>query len=345
MRQRGSLPSTRVLVVDDGDLWKGASAVLGEAVADIARASAGSTPALADCHLLLIDTDALDAAAAAQVADDVVRAGATHKTILVASSPGAALQPFFERAAASHLVPPPDASEEAAAALRRTAATIVADAPFPTRELVAEDAGVGGGVMHVSLTSAREKKEVLMRAERAARDAAAGERLLQRYVTVVEELLTNALFNAPTDESGRRCFAHLPRDGDVTLAPQQAIAVRLHVGPERLGVSVTDPFGSLPPATVLRYLAGGLGDGGGIRVESKEGGAGIGLYTVFMNSQQFIVRIAPGACTEALAVLDAGRGARDPGKVFGVFVEGAIEGGDERADDDGAVTRGRRAAR
>src|SRR4029434_11166123 len=78
------------------------------------------------------------------------------------------------------------------------------------------------------------------------------------FWTVADELISNALYDAPVDAAGARRFHHLSRNLDVDLEPGEEIEVRLSSDGRRLGISVSDPFGSLLPATLQDYLGKGF---------------------------------------------------------------------------------------
>ncbi len=173
------------------------------------------------------------------------------------------------------------------------------------------------------ISRASERPSVLEEVRTFAASVKIQNRLIELFVTVTDELLTNAVFNAPTDANGAPRFAHLPRTEEVVLGEGESIIVDLCSDGRRLGISVTDPFGSLSPDRVLNYLAKCFRKGQD-QVDAKDGGAGLGLYYTFEALSQFVVNIAPERRTEVIGILDVRGTYRDfaqRAKSFNIFVE------------------------
>ena len=72
---------------------------------------------------------------------------------------------------------------------------------------------------------------------------------------VVDEMVTNALYDAPIDREGRPRFAHLPRTEPVRLERGEEIHIQFCSDAQLLGVAVSDPFGALSKQVSLDYLS------------------------------------------------------------------------------------------
>src|SRR5207245_5075848 len=118
----------------------------------------------------------------------------------------------------------------------------------------------------------------------------------QAVATATDELVTNAVYNAPTDDKGRPKFSHYSRSIEVNLASHEEVGLQFGFDGRRLGISARDPFGSLTPNRVLDYLTKCFARGED-QMDQKEGGAGLGLYFVFNAVHNFIVNIDPGRAT------------------------------------------------
>jgi hypothetical protein len=123
-----------------------------------------------------------------------------------------------------------------------------------------------------------------------------------QLVQITEELVTNALFDAPVDESGTHLFKDLDRRQRVTL-DKQTIELSLWADDGRFGVGVTDPFGSLSKDRFTNGLARGFRRGDD-QLSPTGGGAGIGLFTVYRASSHLSISITPRRSTRILAILD-----------------------------------------
>lgn len=124
----------------------------------------------------------------------------------------------------------------------------------------------------------------------------------------VEELVTNAIYDAPTDESGRHIYADTDRRHVVFLPESARPRVELAIHGTNIAATMSDPHGSLEVATVRRFLAQGLrGD-----LSDKAGGAGLGFARIYGLVDRLIVHVVPRVRTEISFTLEAGTARRDP---------------------------------
>lgn len=126
-----------------------------------------------------------------------------------------------------------------------------------------------------------------------------------RIAIVVEEMLMNAIYDAPTDSSGKSLYNHYERTQEVILKPSEQGQVRFATDGMAIAVSVLDPFGSLKGSTLLRYLEhnyGGLTQD--INSGESKGGAGRGLHQIVENSDLVVFNVEPGKKTEAIALFN-----------------------------------------
>ncbi len=159
-------------------------------------------------------------------------------------------------------------------------------------------------------------------ATKFASDLGVHPRLIENTATVVDELVTNALYNAPVDASGAHRFAHLPRTTAVELESGEEVALTLCSDGERLGISVVDPFGALTKEQSLEYLVSCI-RGKDEKPSREKGGAGLGLYMTFDALNHLILNICRGQQTEVIGLIDIRGSYRDfvtRGKSFNVFL-------------------------
>lgn len=148
----------------------------------------------------------------------------------------------------------------------------------------------------------------------------ASRRLASTFCDALDELLTNAIYNGPRGADSAPRW--VDRETEVTLGEAEAISVRLVADERRLAVSVHDPFGSLSPKQVLDYLAKCFRQGED-QLDTKEGGAGLGLYYVFEHCSHFALNIAPQRMTEAIGLVElkgSFRGHAGRAKSFNLFL-------------------------
>lgn len=174
----------------------------------------------------------------------------------------------------------------------------------------------GVGELAMEVTSSRDRAECRARALEFATTHGRSRRLAEGFCDALDEFLTNALYNGPRDaDLAPRWF---DRETDVTLPPGETVHVALGANARRLGVAVRDPFGTLAPQQVTDYLAKCFRRGDD-QVDSKQGGAGLGLFFVFERFTHFALNIAPGRSTEAIGLLEIDPARRGEDKSFNVF--------------------------
>src|SRR5207253_5524759 len=106
-----------------------------------------------------------------------------------------------------------------------------------------------------------------------------------RIRTVIEEMLMNAIYDAPADAAGKSLYNHLPRTTELALKPEEQGVIRFATDGMLIAISVQDPFGSLKGSTILKYLEHNYaGDAANLNPAEGKGGAGRGLHQIVENS-------------------------------------------------------------
>jgi hypothetical protein len=133
---------------------------------------------------------------------------------------------------------------------------------------------------------------------------------------VCEELLMNALYDAPVDETGKPVFAEVdPHDRTHTSSPRP-VSIRYAATDSGFVVAVRDRFGRLAKNTILAYIEKCITSPN--QIDRKTYGAGLGLYLVANAAATYVVNVAYGIATEVVCSFD--RGAKSPLRQVGVFV-------------------------
>lgn len=145
-------------------------------------------------------------------------------------------------------------------------------------------------VQDYRISSSTQKEELIARIEEViAGDSEERIFLRQRGALLADEMLENAMYDAPQREDGSRIY----RKGEKrAIAPREGITFRFGFDGEVLAMEVTDGWGSLSPDKVLSHLAGnqdGIGNG-------DEAG-GRGLFIIWRILDHFHVSITPGRQT------------------------------------------------
>jgi CRP-like cAMP-binding protein len=137
--------------------------------------------------------------------------------------------------------------------------------------------------------------------------------LLDRCAVVSEELLMNAIYDAPLDDKGQPLFNHLPRTEEIKLPENKAATYRYACDGNLIAVSVADPFGGLPKKIILDYLESCyLGKGG--TLNEKKGGAGRGIHQIIENSDVTIFNVQKNIRTEVICLFNVDTAAKEKQK-------------------------------
>lgn len=133
---------------------------------------------------------------------------------------------------------------------------------------------------------------------------------------VCEELLMNALYDAPVDDAGRQIFAEIdPHDRTQSRSPRP-VSIRYAATETSFAIAVRDRFGRLAKNTILAYIDKCLRSP--VQIDRKTYGAGLGLYLVANAAASYVVNVAYGIATEVVCTFD--RGAKAPLRLVGMFV-------------------------
>ncbi len=133
---------------------------------------------------------------------------------------------------------------------------------------------------------------------------------------VCEELLMNALYDAPVDNEGNPIFAEVDPHERVHSRSPRPVSIRYAATDQMFAIAVRDRFGRLAKNTILSYIEKCIKSPN--QIDRKTYGAGLGLYLVANAAASYIVNVAYGIATEVVCTFD--RGAKAPLRLVGVFV-------------------------
>ena len=138
----------------------------------------------------------------------------------------------------------------------------------------------------------------------------------QSIAQVCEELLMNALYDAPVDETGRQLFADVDPHERTRLGSPRPVSLRYAATEHQFAVAVRDRFGRLAKSTILAYIHKCLKADD--QIDRKTYGAGLGLYMIASATAAYVVNVAHDVATEVICTFD--RAPRTPLRLVGVFV-------------------------
>jgi hypothetical protein len=176
--------------------------------------------------------------------------------------------------------------------------------------------------LSLAIRDSREKLAYVGEVSRYASSLGCNERTVELIETVVDELVTNAIYNAPRTPDGEPRYAKLSRRETVVLEEHETAELQFACDGDFIAVAQIDPFGALTQDTVVSYLNRCLVKGPE-QFHEASGGAGIGLYRVFQSLSKFILNVAPGVKTEVISLIDlrmSMKRFRQAAKSFHIFV-------------------------
>jgi CRP-like cAMP-binding protein len=159
----------------------------------------------------------------------------------------------------------------------------------------------GAQVKEIKITGSRQRHDARSEMLEDLKQKGIRSALLTQVNTVSEEMLMNAVYDAPTDEHGKVLFNHQDRTIPIELLPHQQSKLRYATDGVTLAISVSDPFGSLHKSVILKYLKSCYENQDNAMTENK-GGAGKGLHQIVENSNLTIFNIKKKNQTEVISL-------------------------------------------
>lgn len=168
------------------------------------------------------------------------------------------------------------------------------------------------------ITRATQRPHFVGQLADAVRARGQSARVASMAMLLADELISNAVHNAPVDAAGAHYRSEIARDVELELDEQHQVRVRWGVDARYLAIEVNDRFGSLDRETILHSL--GRSD----MRESGEG-AGMGIALCYRSCDHLVFDVAPGKRTEIIALIDVRHPPteRVPASSYNVFVERA----------------------
>jgi hypothetical protein len=151
------------------------------------------------------------------------------------------------------------------------------------------------------------KASCLARVSAAAEKLGIARRTCESIQQCLDELLMNALYDAPVNARGEHVFEGFSIRERVKLRTGQSVIVQWACDGNRFGLVVRDAFGTLERETFVRHLAKSIQSAEA--VDSKVGGAGLGLYLITEAASRVWFEIVPGVATQVSCAFELQAGA------------------------------------
>ena len=169
----------------------------------------------------------------------------------------------------------------------------------------------------MKFSKAAEKQELLAKLDEFLRQHIRADSLIDELKSVVDELFTNAVYNAPFTDHSTGDLNEMDRtDNTVAMPAGNEGVIFAGTLDKQIVVGCTDPFGSLKIEGLLRRILKCYEDGvaNSMRMDGK-GGAGIGSYMVYNTAASYYVGVEPGISTTVCCSLPTNMSSRKRGQI------------------------------
>lgn len=138
----------------------------------------------------------------------------------------------------------------------------------------------GVNVQKVEFQKTTQKQEAVEVVKRFLLGAKFKPRMSVVVANAVDELLMNAMFDAPVDNLGKQVYATTARTKELILEGKSKVEMFVAYDKETIGISVVDYYGSLDRDRLLSLISKQYKEEE-LKVRAGVAGAGIGLSSIF----------------------------------------------------------------
>lgn len=164
----------------------------------------------------------------------------------------------------------------------------------------------GAKIHEKEIITYTDKRRSLIDVAAHAKEAGARRPIIAKIESVTDELLMNALYDAPAIRDGvsRKTRIDKSTDGEIPL--DEAALLRYASDGKYFAVSVQDNYGELHKEAILDHLTRARAEKGRPKEANQggTGGAGLGLYMILSSVTRFIANIEPRQRTEVICLFD-----------------------------------------
>jgi hypothetical protein len=143
-------------------------------------------------------------------------------------------------------------------------------------------------------------------------------RIANLIANAVDELLMNAMYDAPVDEFGKNLYTMTSRNQARKLEGKGAITLTLGFDGEFVCISVTDNYGSVDRQRLLNHVSANY-NRRAYMISATNAGAGLGVANVFRSGGSLIYLVESRVRTEVTLLYSAAHNYRDFKSQFRFF--------------------------
>jgi hypothetical protein len=150
--------------------------------------------------------------------------------------------------------------------------------------------------MTLKFTKSQEKSTLLDWLGAFLQQSPKSNSIRELCLQAADEMITNAIFNAPIKPSGKRPYQGLARTTEVELPANQPATLFACFSDVRVVIGCTDVYGSFEKDTLLLHLRSQFKEDK-VRLREGQGGAGLGLRYLIENSANCYLLVHRGKST------------------------------------------------
>jgi diguanylate cyclase (GGDEF)-like protein len=164
----------------------------------------------------------------------------------------------------------------------------------------------GAAIYEITITESEQRYEAVNQIYQLATQCDLGANVGRKIKVLADELMMNAIFDAPVDPGGKPRYADCSRTIPLKLLPQETVKIRYGSDANYFGISVIDNFGQLQYERAVSYLKNCFA-GKGSTINTGPGGAGLGLYMAYNVVSSFIINVSCQQKTEVIGLIHLNR--------------------------------------
>jgi len=155
----------------------------------------------------------------------------------------------------------------------------------------------GVRLQSIRLTNSAQKQEAVDEVKNYLVALKFQTRMASVIANAVDELLMNAMFDAPTDATGRHLYDATARSSVIELSGKSSVELQVTFDGTYVALTAIDLYGSIDKSKLLAAISAIYRDQE-YRVRQGVAGAGLGLATVFHSGGSFLFSSEQGVRTE-----------------------------------------------
>lgn len=170
----------------------------------------------------------------------------------------------------------------------------------------------------IPFSSSKDKERIMFECDQFISQNSKNSSIKQNLRIIISEMFSNALYAAPTDESGNYLFYNKPRNAEIEYPGDVKGEILLSFNNEIFAVACRDPYGSVNKVRVTKRLHQVFHDSKLASVEHRNDenlGSGLGLKMIIENSIGFGMVVKQGFETLVYATLPVGSGNRKVSRI------------------------------